>query len=95
MGVWLNGASPNLLKNQNATYRFPRSPGTVPTTKTQTGPSSVTLAGTIVDTADAPVGLQNIVVTFTAGPTYTMTGGVHDQLSAASLPPTTQGNRAT
>ncbi len=37
MGPWLNGAFPNLPKNQNVTYRFPRSPGTVPTTKTQTG----------------------------------------------------------
>ena len=37
MGPWQNGAFPNLPKNQNVTYRFPRSPGTVPGTKTLTG----------------------------------------------------------
>ncbi len=37
MGPWLNGAFPNLPKNQNVTYRFPRSPGAVPATKTLTG----------------------------------------------------------
>jgi len=37
MGPWLNGAFPNLPKNQNVTYRLPRSPGAVPATKTLTG----------------------------------------------------------
>ena len=37
MGPWQNGAFPNLPKNQNVTYRFPRSPGAVPGTKTLTG----------------------------------------------------------
>lgn len=36
MGPWLNGAFPNLPKNQKALYRIPRNP-TVPATKTLTG----------------------------------------------------------
>ena len=36
MGPWLNGAFPNLPKNQKVFYRIPRNP-TVPGTKTQTG----------------------------------------------------------
>ena len=37
MGPWQNGAFPNLPKNQNVTYRFPRSAGAVPAAKTLTG----------------------------------------------------------
>lgn len=40
MGPWLNGSFPNLPKNQNTTYRFPRTTAN-PATKTLTGGGSI------------------------------------------------------